>query len=120
MRQRQGAHLIWKLNTSGNFYISDQARVGDEGESGSCRDNIGYFLPKQVGEIAEGAEDGKAGDKRRQAVGDADEEHVEDDVLAKTSLFPMNTKRFATDLVELVEAGEGEHGGVASAGEEED
>ena len=98
-------------------FISDQARVGDEGQSGSCSDDIGYFLPKQVGEIAEGAEDGKAGDKRRQAVGDADEEHVEDDVLAKASLFPMNTRRFATDLVELVEAGEGEHGGVASAGE---
>ena len=77
-------------------------------------------MPKQVGEIAEGAEDGKAGDKRRQAVGDADEEHVEDDVLAKASLFPMNTKRFATDLVELVEAGQGEHGGVASAEGEED
>ena len=77
-------------------------------------------MPKQVGEIAEGAEDGKAGDKRRQAVGDAYEEHVEDDVLANASLFPMNTKRFVTDLVELVEAGEGEHGGVAGAGEEED
>ena len=77
-------------------------------------------MPKQVGEIAEGAEDGKAGDKRCQAVGDADEEHVEDDVLAKASLFPMNTKRFATDLVELVEAGQGEHGGVASAEGEED
>ena len=77
-------------------------------------------MPKQVGEIAEGAEDGKAGDKRRQAVGDADEEHVEDDVLAKASLFPMNTKQFAIDLVELVEAGQGEHGGVASAREEED
>ena len=32
----------------------------------------------------------------------------------------MNTKRFATDLVELIEAGEGEHGGVASAEGEED
>ena len=32
----------------------------------------------------------------------------------------MNTKRFETDLVELVEAGEGEHGGVASAEGEED
>ena len=77
-------------------FISDQARVGDEGQGGSSSDDIGYFLPKQVGEIAEGAEDGKAGDKRRQAVGDADEEHVEDDVLAKASLFPMNTKHFAT------------------------
>ena len=101
-------------------FISDQARIGDEGQSGSRSDDIGNFLPKEVGEIAEGAEDGKAGDKRRQAVGDADEEHVEDDVLVKASLFPMNTRRFATDLVELVEAGEGEHGGVASAEGEED
>ena len=32
----------------------------------------------------------------------------------------MNTKHFSTDLVELVEAGQGEHGGVASAEGEED
>ena len=85
-----------KMGSAGlnNLFLLDQvkghcARVSDEGQSGSRSDDIGYFLPKEVGEIAEGAEDGKAGDKRRQAVGDADEEHVEDDVLAKALLFPI-------------------------------
>ena len=71
------------MNIEVGTFISDQARVGDEGQSGSRSDDIGYFLPKEVGEIAEGAEDGKAGHKGCEAVGQADEDHGDDNVLTE-------------------------------------
>ena len=52
-----------------------------------------------LGEVADGPEDGEARHEGGQAVGDTDEEDVEDDV-----------------AVELVVAGQGRHGAVGVAG----
>ena len=104
---------------------SDQVGVGDEGQSWSTFDNIFHILSQEIGQVAEGAKDSKAGDKGCEAVGDADEEDVEDNVLEQVVLLPTQIihvkeitqkkqKQLATDLVEPVEAGKGGHGGVAS------
>ena len=98
---------------------SDQVRVGDEGQSWSTFDDIFHILTQEVCQVAEGAKDGKAGHEGGEAVGNADEEHVKDDVLVQVMLLCdphkiRTQKQFETDLVEPVEAGKGGHGGVAS------
>ena len=98
---------------------SYQVRVGDEGQRWSTFDHIFHILTQEVCQVAEGAKDGKAGHEGGEAVGNADEEHVEDDVLVQVMLLcdlhiDRNPKLFDTDLVEPVEAGKGGHGGVAS------
>ena len=65
---------------------SDQIRVGDEGQSWSTCDNILNILAEEISQVAEGAKDSKAGHKRCEAVGDADEEDVEDNVLVQVIL----------------------------------
>ena len=71
----------------------DQVRVSDEGQSWSSTDNIFHILAEEIGQIAEGAKDSKAGHKRCEAVGDADEEDVKDDVLKQKTdyLYIENT-----------------------------
>ena len=66
---------------------SDQVRVGDEGQSWSTCDNILNILAEKISQVAEGAKDSKAGHKRCEAVGDADEEDVEDNVLVQVMLL---------------------------------
>ena len=65
---------------------SDQVGVGDEGQSWSTFDNIFHILSQEIGQVAEGAKDSKAGDEGGEAVGDADEEDVEDNVLLQVVL----------------------------------
>ena len=65
----------------------DQVRVSDEGQSWSSTDNIFHILAEEIGQVAEGAKDSKAGDEGCEAVGDADEEDVEDNVLVQVMLL---------------------------------
>ena len=73
---------------------SDQVRVGDEGQSWSTLDNIFHVLSEQISQVSEGAKDSKAGHERCEAVGDADEEDVEDNVLVQVMLFQTQSMQF--------------------------
>ena len=66
---------------------SYQVRVGDEGQRWSTFDHIFHILTQEVCQVAEGAKDGKAGHEGGEAVGNADEEHVKDNVLVQVMLL---------------------------------
>ena len=63
--------------------MSDQVRVGDECQRWSRCDNICHVHLQEIGEVTDGAKDSKASHKGCEAVGDADEEDVKDDVLVE-------------------------------------
>lgn len=80
-----------------------QVRVGHECQLDATFHHFLHVAVENFGEVAEGPKNGEARNKGCEAVGDADKEHIKDDV-----------------LMELVVAGERGHGGVASTEGEED
>ena len=72
---------------------SNQVRVGDERHTSSGGSKIVDFDLQEIGKEAEGAKDHKASHERCEAVGDADEEDVKDDVLKQKTdyLYIENT-----------------------------
>ena len=93
MAQAGSPPLIFSEQGFFSLLKSDQVRVGDERQSSSGGGNVLDFDLQEIGKVAESAKDHKASHERCEAVGDADEEDVKDDVLKQKTdyLYIENT-----------------------------